>query len=49
VVLPVLAAPAQRQITRFLARNHRAIEVLSALLLIGIAAWGFWTEIRPNR
>jgi cytochrome c-type biogenesis protein len=49
VVLPVLAAPAQRQITRWLARHHRAIELVSAALLVGIAVFGFWTEIRPNR
>jgi cytochrome c-type biogenesis protein len=49
VVLPVLAASAQGQITHFLVRHHRVIEVISAALLIGIAAFGFWTEIRPNR
>jgi cytochrome c-type biogenesis protein len=49
VVLPVLAASSQRQITHFLVRHHRAIELISAALLIGIAVFGFWTEIRPNR
>jgi cytochrome c-type biogenesis protein len=49
VLLPLLAMPAQRQVTRFLAVHHRPVEVFSALLLIGIAVWGFWTEIRPNR
>jgi cytochrome c-type biogenesis protein len=48
VVLPILAAPAQHQITRFLARNHRVIEMLSGLLLIGIAVYGYWTEVRPS-
>ena len=48
VVLPILAAPAQHQITRFLARNHRVIEVLTGLLLIGIAVYGYWTEVRPS-
>jgi cytochrome c-type biogenesis protein len=47
VVLPILAAPAQRQITRFLARHRRMIEVLSGLLLIAIAIYGYWTEARP--
>jgi cytochrome c-type biogenesis protein len=48
VVLPILAVPAQQQITRFLARNHRVIEVLSGLLLIAIAVYGYWTEVRPS-
>ncbi len=48
VVLPILAVPAQHQITRFLARNHRIIEVLSGFLLIGIAIYGYWTEVRPS-
>lgn len=48
VVLPILAVPAQHQITRFLARNHRVIEVLSGLLLIGIAIYGYVTEVRPS-
>lgn len=49
VALPLLAAPLQRQATRFLAVHHRAVEVLSGVLLIGIAVAGYWTEIRPNR
>jgi cytochrome c-type biogenesis protein len=48
VVLPALAAPAQRQITRWLAVHHRIIEVLSGVLLIGIAVYGYWTEVRPS-
>ena len=48
VVLPVLAAPAQRQITRFLTDHHRVIEVLSGVLLIAIAIYGYWTEVRPS-
>ncbi len=48
VVLPILALPAQRQITHFLVRHHRSIEVLSGLLLIGIAIYGYWTEVRPS-
>ena len=48
IVLPILAAPAQGQITRFLARHHRVIAVLSGLLLIGIAIYGYWTEVRPS-
>ncbi|MCD9624906.1 cytochrome c biogenesis CcdA family protein [Rhabdothermincola salaria] len=48
VLLPLLAAPAQHQITRFLTRRHRAITVASGLLLVGIAAFGFWTDVRPE-
>jgi cytochrome c-type biogenesis protein len=48
VVLPVLAAPAQRQITRWLAVHHRSIEVLSGVLLMAIAVYGYWTEVRPS-
>jgi cytochrome c-type biogenesis protein len=48
VVLPVLAAPAQRQITRWLITHHRIIEVLSGALLMGIAVVGYWIEVRPS-
>lgn len=48
VVLPLLAAPAQQRMTRFLTRNHRTITVLSGVLLLGVAAAGWWFDIRPN-
>lgn len=48
VALPLLAAPVQRQATRFLARHHRWIELLSGVLLIGVAVYGYWTEVRPS-
>ena len=48
VLLPFLAAPAQRRITRFLTRNHRLVSVVSGLLLIGIALVGFWADVLPN-
>ena len=48
VLLPLLAAPAQRQITGFLTRRHRLITVVSGLLLVGIAAIGFWADVRPE-
>lgn len=48
VVLPLLAAPLQRRLTRALAVHHRLIGVLSGLLLVAIAAIGYWTEIRPT-
>ena len=48
VLLPLLAAPAQRHVTRFLATHHRAISVVSGLLLVGIAVLGWWNDVRPN-
>ncbi len=48
VLLPFLAAPAQRTITRFLTRHHRAITVGSGLLLLAVAFVGWWVDIRPN-
>jgi len=41
VLLPVLAVPAQRRFSGFLTRNHRAINVLSGILLIVVAIVGF--------
>lgn len=48
VVLPLMAAPAQRSVTRWLTRHHRAISIVSGLLLIGIAVFGWWNDVRPN-
>lgn len=48
VLLPLLAAPAQQKMTRFLARHHRVITILSGLLLLGVAAAGYWFDIRAN-
>ena len=48
VLLPLLAAPAQQTITRFLTRHHRAITVGSGILLLAVAAVGWWVDIRPN-
>jgi cytochrome c-type biogenesis protein len=48
VLLPLLAAPAQQRMTRFLTRNHRAITILSGVLLLAVAAAGWWFDIRPN-
>lgn len=49
VLMPLLATPVQRQATRFLGRHHRVIGTFSGLLLIGIAVFGYWTEVRPSR
>ena len=48
VLLPLLAAPAQQRMTRFLSSHHRAITILSGILLLGVAAAGWWYDIRPN-
>jgi cytochrome c-type biogenesis protein len=48
VLLPLLAAPSQQRMTRFLTRNHRAITILSGVLLLAVAAAGWWFDIRPN-
>jgi cytochrome c-type biogenesis protein len=48
VLLPFLAAPAQVQLTRFLTSHHRAITILSGVLLLGVAFIGWWFDIRPN-
>jgi cytochrome c-type biogenesis protein len=48
VLLPLVAAPVQRGLTRFLTRHHRAITMGSGVLLVGVAGAGWWFDIRPN-
>lgn len=48
VLLPLLAAPAQQTITRFLTRHHRLITRSSGVLLLVVAFVGWWVDIRPN-
>lgn len=40
VALPFLAAPAQRRITGWLTTHHRAVGIVSGVLLIGVAVFG---------
>ena len=47
VLLPLLAAPKQQAITRFLGRHHRMIGVVSGVLLTIIATLGYWNDVRP--
>jgi len=51
--LPLLATPVQRQITGFLGVHHRAVAVLSGILLIVIviviAVVGFRSDVLPSR
>jgi cytochrome c-type biogenesis protein len=48
LVLPLVAMPVQRGITRWLAGNSQALGRLSGALLIAIAAFGIWVELLPN-
>ena len=48
VVLPLLARPVQRGITRFLTTNHRAVASVSGVLLVGIAVLGFINDVVPT-
>ena len=44
VVLPLLAGTAQRRVSRWLGRHHRAITMGSGALLVAVATWGLWVE-----
>jgi cytochrome c-type biogenesis protein len=48
VVLPFVAAPAQRRMTRFLAVHHRAVTAGSGVLLIAVALFELWKDVLPN-
>lgn len=48
VVLPLLAEPVQQRFTRFLTRHHRAIGVVSGLLLIAVASIGLVVDVLPG-
>ncbi len=48
VVLPMIAAPVQRRITRWLTSHYVVIGRFSGAMLITIAFFGFWTEVLPN-
>lgn len=47
LVLPMLALPFQRRFTGWTTRHHHAIGAVSGVMLIGIAAFGWWTVVRP--
>ena len=47
VLLPLLAQPAQRSITRFLTKRHQAVGIASGLLLLGIAVLGIVNDVVP--
>jgi cytochrome c-type biogenesis protein len=48
LVLPLIAVPLQRGITRWLAGNAQALGRLAGALLLAIAAFGIWVDIVPN-
>jgi cytochrome c-type biogenesis protein len=48
VLLPMIAAPLQRRMTRFLTSNHKAISIVSGVLLIAVAAIGILNDVVPN-
>lgn len=48
VLLPFLAASAQRSTTRFLTRHHRPITIASGVLLLVVAFIGWQVDVRPN-
>jgi len=48
LVLPLVALPMQRGITRWLTGNTRVLGRLAGALLLAIAAFGIWVDILPN-
>ena len=48
VALPVVAAPLQRGITRWLVGSSRALGRLTGALMLAIAAFGLWVDVLPN-
>jgi hypothetical protein len=48
VVLPFLAAPAQRRFTRVLAKNYQLLNRASGTILVAIGILGILTEVIPN-
>lgn len=48
LVLPLVAAPLQRGITRWLAGNAHVLGRLAGALLLAIAAFGIWVDVLPN-
>ena len=48
VLLPMVAAPAQRRMTRYLAVHHRAVTTISGVVLIAVALFELWKDVLPN-
>jgi cytochrome c-type biogenesis protein len=47
-LLPLLAMPAQRRFTGWLAAHQGPIARASGALLVAVGLWGFWAEVLPN-
>jgi len=48
ILLPVLAAPAQRRFTQSLGRHYKLFMRASVALLVGIGLFGAWTDVLPS-
>ena len=48
LVLPLVAMPLQRGITRWLTGNAQVLGRLAGALLLAIAAFGIWVDVLPN-
>lgn len=48
VVIPLLAAPFQTQLTRWTTRNYKTLTRVSGALLLAIGLFGLTTEVLPN-
>jgi cytochrome c-type biogenesis protein len=48
VVIPLMAAPFQRQFTRWTTHNYLTLTRVSGLLLVAIGLFGIATEVVPN-
>ena len=48
LVLPLVAMPFQRGLTRWLAGNAQVLGRLAGALLLAIAAFGIWVDVLPN-
>jgi cytochrome c-type biogenesis protein len=48
LVLPLVAMPVQRGITRWLAGNSQLLSRVAGVLLIAIAIFGLWVDVLPN-
>ena len=48
LVLPVIAQPLQRGVTRWLTGNSQVLSRLSGALLVAIAAFGIWIDLVPR-
>lgn len=48
VLLPLLAVPLQRHLTRWLAGRYGLLTRASGLILLGIGLFGLWAEVLPS-